>query len=152
MEMLGRKEKIAYFAGIMDGEGTIGIYKRKPNHKSGHKNFIYRIEIRVTNTDVRLIEWLKTNFGGGIYPCTRQRANHKKAWEWRCGIGIGIKLLKETMPYLLLKKEQAHLAIKFQEKCTLVHFRRELGIPLDNLKKREEIYLRMKELNKRGVK
>ena len=62
---MNENEKLAYLAGIIDGEGTIVIAKGKI--RKGRINHPYSLRLVVMNTDIRLIEWLKENFGGSIH-------------------------------------------------------------------------------------
>ena len=95
----------AYAAGIIDGEGCIQIQKRK----SGG----YRMLVLISNTDGRMIDWFIDNFGG-------RKKNHlighkkwKNCWEWIIyGRNAG-KFLEKIYPYLVIKKEQADLAILY---------------------------------------
>ena len=60
-----REREKAYLAGLVDGEGSIVIYRDKRYETFG-------IKLEIANTDFELLEWVKTRFGGGIV-----RAPHK---------------------------------------------------------------------------
>ncbi len=49
--MAWKKTDLAYAAGIIDGEGNIGIYAN--TSRNGYP--VYRMRVRVTNTDEGLI-------------------------------------------------------------------------------------------------
>ena len=106
-----KRTDLAYTAGIVDGEGTIGIY-RIP-HKNGKASYI--LQVFVGNTNEWLIQWLRFAFGGSIvYRPSLEDSNHKPSWVWRLTANKALRFLNLVYPYLRLKKPQADLAIKFQ--------------------------------------
>ena len=92
--------KIAYLAGIVDGEGTIDIREKKG---------VYNI--RIHNTSRELIEWLKNEFGGlvtGDHDKRNRRFGYKKSYIWISSRAIDtFNLLKALYPFLIVKKERA---------------------------------------------
>ena len=102
--------ELAYIAGIVDGEGSIAISRAR---RGGHTT--YFVSVSVSNTVHWLLEWLKFNFGGCIVQL-KKPPQQKEAWEWKLSRGPGMRFVKAILPYLLLKKAQADLAIKFQER------------------------------------
>lgn len=100
---------LAYTAGIIDGEGCIGIYKE------GRKGrwIYYVLAVNVGNTNPQLIEYLYSNFGGQSWKSPRLPPR-KTAYCWRLQAKSAGEFLKLIFPYLLLKKPQAELALKFQ--------------------------------------
>lgn len=123
----------------IDAEGCISIgfnsYKGTKN-----SNGIYNMEISVRNTDRRLMDWLISNFGGR-YGSTDQKASWKVSHLWRVtGRANRERILLGILPYLLLKREQAQLALDF------------IRIPKweRNVERRKELMLACKKLNARG--
>jgi len=109
--MLEEREKaLIYLAGIIDGEGTIGIIKNDVS---------FYLVLEIGNTDKVLIGWLEDNFGGGV--CLDKRSNknpkHKDLYLWRHTGKKALSLLEEVEEYLLLKKPQAKIGIEFSYKC-----------------------------------
>lgn len=81
-----QNEKLAYLAGILDGEGTISLCdKRIQKQKSkGIRKMVVRLyrarvnfttHVTVCNTDPRIMSWLIQNFGGTISTSKRQKQN-----------------------------------------------------------------------------
>jgi hypothetical protein len=99
---------IGYFAGLLDGEGTI------------HSLPVARCHITLANTSREMIEWLVEHLGGAVYPCRQRQIHHKEAWVW----GIRrtpyvVAVLRIILPYLTTKKEKAEKAIHdFAERWT----------------------------------
>ncbi len=102
-----RKIDLAYTAGIVDGEGCIGLYL------SSNKSF--RVHVTVTNTNEWLIQWLKFAYGGNV--CSAPvPVNCKLAWRWNIVSNQATNFLETIMPFLKLKRQQAELAIEFQNR------------------------------------
>ena len=139
----------AYAAGIIDGEGCIGIEKstrgsdyRWRQNKRGYRMSVY---VTVCNTNLELLEWLEQRFGGYIKEERHRHLGWKRAWAWRlCSIQAG-NLLKLVIPYLIVKRRQAEIAIELQNTKIA-------GKPLSDEQDAYQIskYMAMRELNKKG--
>ncbi|MHC1636323.1 MAG: sigma factor-like helix-turn-helix DNA-binding protein [Candidatus Methanospirareceae archaeon] len=149
VENKGNKDKneiFAYLAGIVDGEGSIRLHRRR------RKSIGYGLEVVVTNTNRELIDWLYTNFKGYIEKHERE-GNHKTTYKWTVRGINAYRLLKKMLPYLIIKKPQAELGIKFWNECSRVgksYGGFVGGRPKWLLEKTEEYARQMRELNKRG--
>lgn len=106
--------KWSYLAGFFDGEGCIHIADFVyPYAKPDRLQQVYRLDIHITQTDLRAAKWLLQNFGGVYY--TRQGSgNWSTAYRW---VPKGKKnkeeLLLGILPYLIIKREQALVALEF---------------------------------------
>ena len=103
-----------YTAGILDGEGCISIYisKRWDGRQNKH---VYRpvLEISIYQADDRLIKWLVFHYGGASYEHTMKNSS-RPGYQWTAPRGKAREdFLLEILPYLLLKKEQALLALDY---------------------------------------
>jgi len=108
------KTLLAYVAGIIDGEGNIGLYKHhKPQTKHGY-SFI--VCVRVVNTQLWLIELLRLQFGGYLQKIKPVSSARKQLWRWELRAYKAITFLELVLPYLQLKRQQAELAIQYQRK------------------------------------
>lgn len=136
--------EIMYLCGILDGEGWFSIRRTK---KNGELSASYMPSIGVANTDVRLMNWLKENFGGTIAKVnnfstslgTRQR------YEWRLRVAEARELLPKIIPKLLLKGEQAKLLLEISNLHSTSY--RGKGVPSEVREKREEYYIALRKLN-----
>jgi hypothetical protein len=97
-----------YLAGIIDGEGCISISKGTINHRQ------QSIRIRVANTNFELIDWLHTQFGGKTN-YIKKKGNRRPQKMWSVLARKAAILLREIQPYLIVKREQAKIALLFQE-------------------------------------
>ena len=103
-----KRTDLAYVAGIIDGEGYIGLTRQG-------KSRSIRLTVSVDNTNEWLIQWLHFAFGGSIYLRHRRKENWKPQWSWIITCLRASDFLKLVYPFLRIKKPQAEIAIKFQE-------------------------------------
>src|ERR1035438_1061932 len=109
------KAKYGYLAGIVDGEGTITICRSEyVAKKTGNPTIGYSVKVQVKNTDVRLMKWLKSRFGGEYYSDNSKRpSNWKDSYVWFHASESKQELLLAILPYLIVKREQALVALEF---------------------------------------
>lgn len=105
-----KRTDLAYIAGIVDGEGYIGI--KTSHHERGRRG--YRLCVTVTNTDLWLMNHLKFAIGGGLVMLHKTPVSRQQCWQWQISDKKAGEFLKLILPYLHLKRPQAELAIKFQ--------------------------------------
>jgi hypothetical protein len=111
--MDNQQERLAWFAGIVDGEGSITMAKN-PTGKSG--GYTIRPLVNITNSSVpalNVIEKLMEDYGLAYYiKWLEPDKGGRKRWIWRLNI-YGqkrvIRLLEVIMPYLVIKTEQAKI-------------------------------------------
>lgn len=135
---------IGYMAGVLDGEGSLSIYRY------GTGQFLPRVEVAQKN-----LEWLKglQDLWGGtiIY---HQRQTEAQALNWTLQI-LGedlTRLLTAVMPYLRMKSQQARLCLEMRRRIDRrVGRARPVGaMTTEEYKYREHLYKQCKLLNKRG--
>ena len=124
----------AYTAGIVDGEGYIGLTK------NGTK--VPSLAVAIANTNLLLINFLAENFIGRHNLTTHKVAAHQKpVMLFHIRGRAAIQFLEPILPYLLLKREQAQLGIAFQK---LPHHERVWH------KQGQQVWETLKTLNQRG--
>ena len=116
-----KKTDLAYTAGIIDGEGCIYISKQ--------------------SNDEWLCQWLKFTWGGSIYRIEPKKERWSIAWDWTIQTNQAYIFLKTILPYLQLKRQQAEIAIKFQEKKKRYTYKTEGETAIEEVE-----YLLMKNL------
>lgn len=82
---------LSYMAGLFDGEGYIDL-KRKG--------------IVIANTNHDVIIWLINKFGGSV-KMIPERGNHNTIWRWKLSTCSCRFLLRQLLPYLIIKRKQA---------------------------------------------
>ena len=112
--MLKDKTLLAYTAGIIDGEGSISIARQsREKHIAGYS---HRVQVCVTSTNEWLCQWLRLNWGGNVYKgTTKTKPHYKQAWKWTIVTNKSINFLEAILPYLNLKRDEAELAIQWQQ-------------------------------------
>ncbi len=86
-------EILAYAAGILDGEGCIGIVRHVSTVK-GKKYTGYWAQVTVANTNEVLSQWLKMHWGGLIQR-KHQSPKWKPRFDWRITNTRAIEFLIE---------------------------------------------------------
>ena len=136
-------DDLIYLAGILDGEGSIGIEHLSPR-KNRPKSY-YVCRLTVVNTDLILMNWLKDTFEGQFD--TRKRVEHHKiCHRWHIFGHDLEKVLKAVRPFLKLKCRQADIVLKYRETVSETNQR----ITDATLAIRKALWLEGKSLNKTG--
>lgn len=131
-----KEQNWSYLAGLIDGEGCFAVWK----YWNTERNYWqYSGRLTITNTNLNLMKWLVSHFGGGFL-CKREATqDHKASWEWRPkGKANHSKIILAILPYLVIKHEQAQHLLSF--------FRLGYG----EQEQREIIIQRMNLLNRKG--
>ena len=129
--------ELGWTAGIVDGEGCIGIYAR-----SGRKDF--ELVVCVVSTTLPMVDRLKKLWGGSIHvqQPTGSHAGKKEIHRWVLGPSAAKGFLEDIRSYLVVKGDQAGVAIEFQD--TMQRSTRK--VPHDVIQRREELCQKLKEL------
>jgi hypothetical protein len=135
---------IGWTAGIVDGEGAVSLYRTE---RSDGKH-AYGVQVRVTNTDPRMLQKLQGFWGGVLRPRKgKLRPNCRQAWEWSLYGDQARELLRSTMEDLVTKREQAEIVLEYEGGYQFS------GAPLpeEERMRRESIRERLTLLKGRGV-
>ncbi|KKM15745.1 hypothetical protein LCGC14_1692950 [marine sediment metagenome] len=148
------KPSIEYFAGLFDGEGCICIARAKQGWKNSRsKSPAYELKVFIRMSDVRPIQIFKERFDGNISFQEYKPVNHRPTHCFYCSHTKAERVVKELLPYLIVKKEQAEVALEFQQymrdsNCKKVGFARK-PVPKYILEKRHQYYLTLKNLKRK---
>lgn len=105
---MDRALRTAYFAGIIDGEGSIGF------HSQG-KGLRLRAVVKVSMTCHKTILALREHFGGSL--CTKKvPAGNRPQWCWGVTSRKAHIVACAVRPYLITKAAQADVVIDFYER------------------------------------
>lgn len=124
------KETLAYLAGFFDGEGSITIVVRS-------------LRVNIAQVNPRPLMMLRNRFGGQIAFVKRSDKNprHRDIHVLNITSYLAAEMLRQLRPYLIVKADQADLAIEYQARMhTGVATAEENGY-------REWAKVRMTELN-----
>lgn len=109
---------LAYFAGIVDGEGCFHMSILTGKIYDGYVNPHYRGVLKVSNTDKALIDWILRVFEGTESAATRSTSSkqfERTVYDW---IATGFRLhdlCEQILPFLVIKKKHCENMIKFRE-------------------------------------
>lgn len=146
--MITRDKINIYTAGIFDGEGCVSIAKGKKGKKYSKPNsFYHKLYVCVTNGSANLIKFLYQNYGGHIYSRVVRSPRHKPCYKWGLTQQEAEDFLKELLPYLIVKKEQAELALLLRETVDVRNRRNGGGLPQRTVNIREILWYKMRRLN-----
>ncbi len=98
-----KEHELAYLAGIVDGEGSIGI-----THHKVRKS--YSLRLQVANTSNNLMHFL-SRFGGHIYEHKMHSSYHKQRYDWMVIGKKAQEIIRQIAPYIIIKIEQAKIAL-----------------------------------------
>ena len=143
MDVAQKELLYAYTAGLVDGEGTITIVYHKPDKKRKIAA-CYGVHISIANTDVRAFLKIQEVFGGSIYTVVDRRG-YRTVYSWDLSRKNTKKFLTAIMPYLVIKKAQAELVMKFLK--AFPKRARGQKLPDDVVDDRRAYYEEMRKLN-----
>jgi len=133
----------AYLAGIVDGEGTLSVWKEKrPANVAGVR---YKCTFTIAQASWEFLERMREMTGNG----TVQKSNagwkphHKQVYTLTFKSHATQWVLPQILPYLIRKRRQGELVMQFYKTLTT----RRQGIA-----GREAIYEECHELNRRGLR
>jgi len=129
---------LAYAAGIIDGEGCIHIARTKNPQMVG--GIVYFLLVRVGTTDGVIPQHLLSIFGGSIVN------RHRRQQVWQATGAHAEAVLLAVLPYLVLKKPQAELALEFRETFGSPG----PGLTDDVRDLRQDLYERLRGMKTRG--
>ena len=119
---------LAWAAGFIDGDGVISMYKRADRPVNE-----YRVVVRAMNTNRLALDKLKGMFGGSVHVMTKASNTHgwKPSFYWSASDCKAEKAIRLLSPFLVLKREQASLALRARDEgasvrldAMLLEFRR----------------------------
>lgn len=99
----------AYAAGILDGEGCLGIGRNK-------KAMTYdaRVYVGMTEKALGVLERLQAAFGGTLRKHREKTKRWSAAWMWTVSGKDAVPLLLMAMPHMILKVRQARLLLDLE--------------------------------------
>lgn len=139
-----QKKRIQYLAGIIDGEGNIGIVKRESD-----RNESYSVRLSVYSTNRELINSLNKEWGGTIVVRKPRKKEHAESYTLVWSHKKAVEIINSVSPFLIIKKEQAMIAVNFQ---SFVKSTGRAGLSKNTLIKMREFKEQLHKLNMKGPK
>lgn len=139
------KEEQIWIAALLDCDGSIGIWKSERGEK-----IRYRVYIVFTNTNKKIAEKFKNIVHGRLVKKenkTQHKSNGKPLYYAKRNDMVNTyPILKQILPYLVIKKEQAQLILEFID-IGKKNYRDTSGKKYT--KRQHEIYEEIKRLNQK---
>src|SRR5690606_35618665 len=130
---------MAYIAGLIDGDGSISLCRKQ---EKGAKSPFYFPLIQFSKSSKILTNLLKEEFKGSV--CHGVLKSGLPFFRWKIEKSTLCKpFLEEVVPFLQGKKEQGEILLSFIEENP---FKRGIQLTCDDLIKREDYYMKMKNL------
>lgn len=101
---------IAYIAGLIDGEGYIGI-KRSINRANHCINYSYQERIQIRMVDEQAIAFIAYWLGGSYYRESRPEKNRRQLYCYQASDRIAHSIIKTLLPYLKVKRAVAEVVL-----------------------------------------
>ena len=96
---------LAYFAGLFDGEGTIGLQQHLQ---------ACSFTLALAMTDAKAINGLHDAFGGTLRMRTYSNPKWNTLYEWYVGGKRAELILRTLLPFLRVRREEADLALRLR--------------------------------------
>ena len=100
----------AYAAGLIDGEGCIGIAE-----SAGARSYSVRVDVGLTSKARVVLERMQANYGGRLRLSRQETERWDAAETWSMHGQEAAAFLCKIAPHLLLKQEQAGIALRVEE-------------------------------------
>jgi hypothetical protein len=103
-----------YMAGFVDGEGSIMlVINGKP--RADGVQVGYKVKLLVSNTNVAVLKQMQETYGGKVYLSAPARGNCKPGFRLEIFGKHAVQVIRRLLPHLILKAEQARVALAFAE-------------------------------------
>ena len=157
-----KRELVAYLAGAIDSDGTIGVkkstYAMRITHDCAQPTYSERLALRQVTPEIPVL--LHETFGGSLYVTKPSTTHGKELLSWSITDAKAATCLRAILPYLRVKKRQAENALELRgikdhsKTARVARGRGHMGSAprlsafSDAM---ESCYLRAKELNRVGT-
>jgi len=102
---------IAYLAGLLDGEGSICIFRS--THRDGSSR--HWINVTIGNTHHGVLKWIQSIFGGRLASNAEQyKPQNHETWRWRVNAKEAALILRLVSAYLKIKTSKLVLQLNFK--------------------------------------
>lgn len=109
--MAATKTEKAYAAGLIDGEGCICINYNKPTGLKKYGQFYPMVTVHIT--DVNVLKWLQSIWGGSIKTRKKGEEHWKPSYDWKIQSTRAIEFIQEIQPYMIIKSDEAVAFLTF---------------------------------------
>ena len=140
----------AYFAGIMDTEGSFSVRRESPS--AGRKNYRYTPMIQLSMASFESMNFIRENFCYG-HVCFPKASSTQRGFTYKIMVikaSQCVEMVNSILPYLRFKRSQAIELVNFCLNYKPVKYRQK-GISENEIIFRESCYQKIKKLNEGEV-
>lgn len=98
----------SYAAGILDGEGSVGIF-----NQAGY--YSVRVKVGMSDKGYAVLRLLEREYGGATSSPRLASGNARASREWRLSGPNAVSFLRRVHPFLRIKRTQAELAFQLSD-------------------------------------
>jgi len=134
--------RLAYIAGLVDGEGYIGIKKDQVKGRGVNPVFYERISVASNNKDI--IDFISDFFAvGKIYLHKHSKLSKKCYWSWEASNLKAVEVIKKIYRFLRIKKPEADLVLELSRN----KIKKYGTLPKEVVEYREKLYQGIKDIH-----
>lgn len=137
----------AYIAGLLDGEGWLGIKTSGRHGPDGKRYYVASIAVGMCDPTVPTL--LHARYGGRLVTEAR-KGKERDLVKWIVTSKQVEPVLQEAVPYLIVKRVQAELLLRLREMSLPPTQARVSGYSIDQQKSMETLYAQIRNLNAKG--
>jgi hypothetical protein len=138
---------LEYIAGLFDGEGSISIYAAGAGVRHRPSPY-YCLQITITNSHEGVLRAVRESLGCGVIVAVKGgKASRRLCFGWVVSSKAAGRVLALLLPYLVIKRQRAELAIRFQGTMQNGHVGRK-RLPESLLEQRAKMRAEMFVLNR----
>lgn len=100
-------ENYAYAAGIIDGEGHVGVSNR-PDRRTGTPVIV--VEMSSHEVIIRLRDIFTL---GAIHRCKKRQEHYKQTWRWSVKYRQAHSVARKIYPYVIEKKDKIYCILQY---------------------------------------
>lgn len=140
------EEDRAYLAGLLDGEGHIGITiaKQRPNGREWRTHVVI---VTVASTYIPVLSWVQEHWTSGSLVVRRSKPGYPPIGSVRWSSAAAGIILREVLPYMRIKVAQARIAIQFADELAARPSRSRTISP-EEWARREELRVALRQINR----
>ncbi len=110
-----KETDLAYIAGIIDGEGYVGIKRSAAYKCQGRKTPGFHARIQVRMVDESAIRFLADRLGGWYYKEKPHCNNGRPLFCYQVSDRAAEKIIRQLLPHLKVKHKQAEIVLSLRE-------------------------------------
>src|SRR5438128_610319 len=141
---LPMNERLAYLAGIFDGEGCVGLWNQRPKGKAASVT----LQLRINMITPFAVQLLYETFGGALFANKPRAGKRRQTFTWVVYSRKAEACLRALLPYLREKLEQTEIALAFVELRSRRSVGNGRGLTAEEVVERNAVVQKLKDLKR----